>query len=55
MRYEQLQPLILEIPLVWNTDVNAILMREHRNARLHIDGLALRQKVPKAGNIIRSR
>ena len=55
MRYEQLQPLILEIPLVWNTDLNAMLMREHRNARLHIDGLALRQKVPKAGNIIRSR
>ena len=51
--YELLQPIILEIPLVWNADVNAMLMREHSERRLTIQGLAPRQRAPKAGNIIK--
>lgn len=50
--YEKLQPLILEIPLVWNTDLNTILQRAHRDGRLHILGLAPRQRTPKGGNSI---
>ena len=50
--YELLQPRILEIPLVWNGDLNAMLMREHAERRLTIQGLAPRQRAPKTGNII---
>jgi three-Cys-motif partner protein len=51
--YEQLQPRILELPLVWNTDLNRLLLQEHHKT-LRIEGLAPRQKVPKAGNTIRA-
>lgn len=50
--YEQLQPRILEIPLVWNTDLSRILMDGHKEGRLFIHGLAARQRIPKAGNMI---
>lgn len=53
IRYEQLQPRILELPLVWNNDLNTMLMNEHKAGRIHIDGLTPRQRVPKTGNIIR--
>ena len=52
IRYEQLQPRILEIPLVSNTDLNKILLAEQDKGRLRIDGLTTRQRVPKAGNTI---
>ena len=51
--YEVLQPRVLEIPLVWNSDLNDILVREHRAGRIAIDGLAPRGRVPKAGCLIR--
>lgn len=51
--YEKLQPLMLEIPLVWNSDLSSILMREHNAGRIIIQGLAPRQRTPKSGNIIR--
>jgi len=50
--FEQLQPRILEIPLVWNTDLTDILMSEQREGRLRIEGLTGRQRVPKARNRI---
>jgi three-Cys-motif partner protein len=50
--YEQLQPRILEIPLVWNSDFNKMLIDAHNTGRLRIDGLTARQRVPKAGNKI---
>ena len=53
--YEKLQPLILEIPLVWNTDLNAKLMDLHKADRVTIKGLAPRQRTPKAGNLIQLR
>jgi three-Cys-motif partner protein len=53
--YELLQPNIMEIPLVWNADLNAMLMSEHNAGRLTIQGLAARQQAPKSGNIIKVR
>ena len=53
MRYEQLQPRILELPLVWNTDLNGMLIDEHKAGRLDIDGLTPRQRTPKPGNVIK--
>jgi three-Cys-motif partner protein len=53
LAYEILQPLIMEIPLVWNTDLNGMLMRAHKQQRLHILGLTGGQRTPKPGNSIR--
>jgi three-Cys-motif partner protein len=50
--YEVLQPRILELPLVWNTDFNVILAEAQRDGRITIHGLTPRQRIPKAGNII---
>lgn len=55
VRFEQLQPRVLEIPLVWSTDVSEILFREHRAGRLVIEGLAGRERTAKAGCVIRKR
>lgn len=52
IRYEHLQPRILEIPLVWNTDLSKLLIAEHKAGRLIIVGLSTRQRVPQAGNRI---
>lgn len=52
IRYEVLQPLILELPLVWNTDLNEIIMEAHRKGQVVIQGMAPHQRTPKAGNII---
>lgn len=54
MPYEQLRPLVLELPLVWNSDLSNLLMREHNAGRITIQGLAPRQRTPKSGNIIRT-
>jgi len=51
--YDHQQPIILEIPLVWNTDLNSMLLHEHNERRLTIQGLAPRQRAPRAGNIIK--
>lgn len=51
--YEKLEPLILQLPLVWHTDLNKILIDAHKNGTLTIQGLKPRQRAPKHGNIIR--
>jgi hypothetical protein len=51
--YEILQPRILELPLVWNTDVNKVLAQRRRAGDLEIEGLGPRERTPKAGCIIR--
>jgi three-Cys-motif partner protein len=51
--YEQLQPRILEIPLVWSNDLNGMLLDEHKAGRFLIDGLTPRQRTPKPGNIVK--
>ena len=52
IRYEQLQPRILEIPLIWNSDLTSLLLGEREHGHLQILGLKPRQRVPKAGNVI---
>jgi len=52
IRYERLQPQILEIPLVWNSDLNEMLLAEQEKGRLRIEGRTSGQRVPKEGNTI---
>ena len=51
--YEVLQPRVLELPLVWNTDLNEMLVNGLRSGRLGIQGLGPRERTPKAGCTIR--
>ena len=53
MPYEKLQPFILEIPLVWNTDLNSILLKGQEEGQLRIQGPTPRQGIPRPGNVIR--
>jgi hypothetical protein len=53
VRYEVLQPRVLELPLVWNTDLNDILVQGDRSGRLVIEGRRPRERTPKAGCTIR--
>ena len=55
VRYEVLQPRVLELPLVWNTDLNDILVRGDRSGRFVIAGRGPRQRIPKPGCTIRLR
>jgi three-Cys-motif partner protein len=51
--FERLQPMILETPLVWKSDLDSMLMNLRQAQRIVIDGLTPRQRVPRAGNFIR--
>jgi hypothetical protein len=51
--YEILQPQILQLPLVWNSDLNDILAQGQRSGRFEIEGLGPRARTPKAGCRIR--
>lgn len=51
--YTILQPRILELPLVWNTDLNEMLVQGRRAGRFEIEGLGPRERTPKAGCLIR--
>lgn len=51
--YEQLQPRILELPFVWNIDLNAILLSERNAGTITIDGMGPRERTPKKGCTIR--
>ena len=53
MRYEMLEPLVLELRLVWRTDLNEILVEGRRSGRVIIDGLRPRERTPKRGCTIR--
>jgi three-Cys-motif partner protein len=53
MRYETLQPLILQMRLVWNSDLNKILVNQQKAGQLLIDGLGPRERTPKPGCTIR--
>jgi hypothetical protein len=53
--YDKLQPLVLEIPLVWNADLNLMLKALHDTGQISIEGLEPRQRIPRAANIIRLR
>jgi hypothetical protein len=51
--YEALQPRVLELPLVWNSDLNRILVDGDRSGRFVIEGRGPRQRIPKPGCTIR--
>lgn len=51
--YEQLQPCILELPLVWNTDLTSILLAASKAGTIAIDGMGPRDRTPKKGCTIR--
>lgn len=52
-RYEVLQPRVLELPLVWNTDLNDMLLTAQKDGQIVIDGMKARQRIPKEGCVIR--
>jgi len=47
--YETLQPLILQLRLVWKSDVNGILTELSKMGQIRIDGLGPRERAPKPG------
>ncbi len=51
--YEHLQPRMLELPLVWNSDLTEILLAARKNGTIVIDGNRLRDRTPKNGCTIR--
>jgi three-Cys-motif partner protein len=51
--YEVLKPRVLELRLVWSSDLNEILVQGHRSGRFLIEGLRPRERTPKAGCKIR--
>ena len=53
IRYDLLQPLILEISLVWNTDLNKMLLERQKKGSLFIEGLRAQQRTPSKGCTIR--
>ena len=53
IRYETLQPLILELRLVWYTDLNKLLLEGQKNGILVIEGLRPQQRTPSHGCTIR--
>ena len=50
---EVLQPRVLELLLVWNTDLNEMLVNGFRSGRLGIEELGPRERTPKPGCTIR--
>lgn len=53
MPYEQLQPRILEIPLVSNTDLTSILLVARKDGQLIIEGMRPGERTPKKGCVVR--
>jgi three-Cys-motif partner protein len=51
--FEQLEPRILELPLVWHSDLNSMIVRYSKAGRITIEGLEPRQRSVKSGNILR--
>ena len=53
MRYEALQPQILQMRLVWNSDLTRILTKMHTARQILIDGLGPKERTPKPGCTLR--
>ena len=49
IRYEELLPRVLELPLVWKSDLNEMLLEGHRSGRFLIQGLGPRERTLKPG------
>ena len=52
-RYEKLLPVLLQIPLFWRMDLNALIADERRMGRIGVDGMRPRHRVPGEGCVIR--
>ena len=52
-RYEDLLPLLLQLPLFWKTDLHDLIDVERRAGLVFVEGMTPRQRVPKEGCIIR--
>ena len=52
--YEVLQARVLELPLVWSSEVGQIVMQGCRSGLYVVEGMRSRERVPKAGQIVRS-
>jgi three-Cys-motif partner protein len=50
IRYEDLLARILEMPLVWQSDINDELQQLYKNGVINIEGLKGRERVPKVGH-----
>jgi hypothetical protein len=53
MPYADLQPLILEIPLVATSDFNSLLLASRDEGLLAIEGMTSRDRTPKEHHMIR--
>lgn len=53
IKYEKLIGIVLEIPLVWESDIRAALQSLRGKSQIEIIGLRERERVPKRGNVIR--
>lgn len=51
--YEHLQARILELPLVWNSDLTSMLLAARKYGTIAIDGMGPRDRTPKKGCLIR--
>ena len=51
-RYGDLRGRVLQLPLVWKSDVSDIVLKESRSGRYRIEGLGPRERVPKENCVI---
>jgi three-Cys-motif partner protein len=47
--YSDLRPQVLELPLVWESDLKALLLRMRDTGKMNIEGMGPRDRVPKPG------
>jgi hypothetical protein len=55
MLYAELQPLILEIPLIATSDFNSLLLASRDEGLLAIEGMTERERTPKRDHLIRKK
>jgi hypothetical protein len=51
VQYEEVLGSLLELPLVWQSDVNEMIM-DLRGKELEVEGLQPRERTPKRGHVI---
>jgi hypothetical protein len=52
IEYVELMTILLEIPLVWKSDLTDWLMKKRLSGEIDIEGLLPRERTPKPGYII---
>lgn len=51
-KYELLAGEVLEIPLVWRSDLNSWVKEKQASRKIQIEGISPREKTPKPGHVI---